>query len=206
MPVPPDRILRMRKRQLEIQLERLEGFSNPSARMEQYATPATVAAELLHHAYMRGELETVVDLGCGPGVLAIGAALLGARAIGVEIDPSAIAAARRNASLAGVHVDMIRGDIRTIGLRDVPTVVMNPPFGAQKASQGDRDFLLAACRIARVVYSIHNAGSEEFIRRYIAPCSVEEVFRLSMPIKRCFDFHKKAVRHIEVELYRIVCR
>ena len=76
----------MKKKQLEMILERLEGFSRPSFQREQYATPATVAAEMLFLAAMHEDLGTVCDLGCGTGILAIGAALLGARAVGVEID------------------------------------------------------------------------------------------------------------------------
>ncbi|HPA98516.1 MAG TPA: 50S ribosomal protein L11 methyltransferase, partial [Methanothrix sp.] len=74
----------MKKKQLEMILERLEGFGRPSFQREQYATPATVAAEMLFLAAMHDDLETVCDLGCGTGILAIGAALLGARAVGVE--------------------------------------------------------------------------------------------------------------------------
>lgn len=51
---------------------------------------------------------TVLDYGCGSGVLAIAAAKLGAReVVGVDIDPQAVAAARLNsaANLAGSAVD-----------------------------------------------------------------------------------------------------
>ena len=95
-------------------LERLEGFSNPSFQREQYATPASVAAEMLFLAALRGDMGVVCDLGSGTGILAIGAALLGARAIGVEIDAEALTAARRNAEKLGVDVDFIRGDVNSV--------------------------------------------------------------------------------------------
>jgi len=93
----------MKKKQLEMMLERLEGFSRPSFQREQYSTPAAVAAEMLYLAAIRGDLEgcTVCDLGCGTGILAIGASLMGARAVGVETDPEALAAAKRNAERLG---------------------------------------------------------------------------------------------------------
>jgi putative methylase len=93
-----------------------------------------------------------------------------------------------------------------VSLKGIKTVVMNPPFGAQKASAGDRAFLRKAVEIANVVYSIHNLGSEGFIRRIVEPCTIEEIYRIKFPLKRCFAFHSKDVKIIEVELYRILCR
>ena len=50
--------------------------------------------------------ETVLDYGCGSGILAIAAMKLGAgRAVGVDIDPNALATARDNARLNGVHAE-----------------------------------------------------------------------------------------------------
>jgi putative methylase len=196
----------MKRKQLEMMLERLEGFSRPSFQREQYATPACVAAEMLFLAGMRGELGSVCDLGCGTGVLAIGAALLGARAIGVEIDGEALAIARRNAEKLNVDVDFIRADVRTLALKGIDTVVMNPPFGAQKASAGDRAFLCIAQKIAKTIYSLHNQGSEGFMRSFMKPCTVQEIYRIPFPLKRCFEFHSQDVKNIEVELYRITCQ
>jgi ribosomal protein L11 methyltransferase len=48
----------------------------------------------------------VLDYGCGSGILAVAAALLGARAVvGTDIDPQAIEAARANSLANGVPVD-----------------------------------------------------------------------------------------------------
>ncbi|MBN1234833.1 MAG: methyltransferase [Methanotrichaceae archaeon] len=196
----------MKRKQLEMMLERLEGFSRPSFQREQYATPASVAAQMLFLAAMRGELGTVCDLGCGTGMLAIGAALLGAKAIGVEIDGEALAVARRNAEKLNVDVDFIRADVHSLALRGIDTVVMNPPFGAQKASIGDRAFLSKALKIAKTIYSLHNQGSEGFIRSFVSPCSVQEIYHMPFPLKRCFEFHSQDVKVIEVELYRITCQ
>ncbi len=195
----------MKKKQLEMMLERLEGFSSPSFQREQYATPASVAAQMLFSAAMNGDLGSVCDLGCGTGVLAIGAALLGARAIGVEIDGSALEVARRNAEMLKADVDFIQADVRSVSLRGIDTVIMNPPFGAQRSSSGDRAFLRKATEIARTVYSLHNRGSENFIRSFVKPCSILEVLPIAYPLKRSFEFHKRDVKVIEVDLYRIGC-
>ncbi len=53
-------------------------------------------------------LERVLDYGCGSGILAIGAALLGARAIdAVDIDPAAVQATRDNAARNGVPAGVL---------------------------------------------------------------------------------------------------
>jgi cyclopropane fatty-acyl-phospholipid synthase-like methyltransferase len=57
--------------------------------------------------------DVVYDLGCGDGALLIAAARLGARVVGVDIDPVRIKEATANVRAAGVQdrVTLIRGDI-----------------------------------------------------------------------------------------------
>jgi ribosomal protein L11 methyltransferase len=56
-------------------------------------------------AARRAGWQRVLDYGCGSGILAIAAALLGARTVdAVDIDPTAVAAARANAAANGVVV------------------------------------------------------------------------------------------------------
>lgn len=55
--------------------------------------------------------ETLLDYGCGSGILAIAAARLGAsKVIGVDIDPQAISTARENASTNGVAIEFALPD------------------------------------------------------------------------------------------------
>lgn len=184
-------------------LEKVAGFDAPSAHLEQYTTPATIAAELLHFAFMKGDLEdTVYDLGCGTGILAIGAALLGAvGVVGFDIDGEALRVARQNAGNLNADVEFVCSRIEDIPGR-ADTVVMNPPFGAQVRGS-DRPFLARAFELADVVYSVHNAGSYEFIKKFISPAVITERYNVGFPIKRTFKFHRKDIEIVDVEIYRI---
>jgi ribosomal protein L11 methyltransferase len=56
--------------------------------------------------------KAVLDLGCGSGILAISALLLGAKsALGVDIDETAVRVAKENAALNGVACEFRRGGI-----------------------------------------------------------------------------------------------
>jgi len=203
----------MRLRQLEIALQRLGGFESPRPALEQYPTPAPLAARLLFMAYGRGDLEgrTVLDLGTGTGILACGAALLGAaRVTGVEIDPIPLDVARENAARLGVEIEWIEADVGDLpGLfpdRTFDTVVMNPPFGAQ-VPHADRPFVDAALAYGRVVYGIFNAGTLPFLDAYIGDrgeCTDRIAATLSLP--RTMRHHTRERVEIAVECVRIARR
>lgn len=75
-------------------------------------TREAVASAMLKLAGVTSD-DVVYDLGCGDGALVIAAAKLGARAVGVDIDPRRIDEAVANVRAAGVQdrVTLIRGDI-----------------------------------------------------------------------------------------------
>ncbi len=193
----------MKQRKLEMLLEEIEGFSDPELELEQYQTPSLLAAEILHFAYMQGDLDdSVQDLGCGTGILAIGAKLLGARkVVGYDTDPKALEVARKNAEKLGVEVEFVCSDISEVSER-VKTTIMNPPFGARVKGR-DRPFLSSALRTSEVIYSIHNRGSLAFIQKFIKPAVITHSYVAKFPLKRTFDFHQKEREVIEVEIYRI---
>ncbi len=200
----------MRLRQLEMRLQGLEGFSRPRPELEQYPTPAPLAARLLFLANGHGEIEgrSVLDLGSGTGVLACGAALLGATGLtGVERDPDAIAVAERNADRLGVAVAWVRGEVGAdpspIGSRVFDTVVMNPPFGAQ-TRHADRPFVDAALVHGRMVYGIFNAGTLPFLARYLGGRGmILETVAARLVLPRSMAHHRKETVEIPVECVRI---
>lgn len=72
----------MKLKKLQCALEDIETFENPKIDLEQYTTSSHIAACVLHTAqFVYGDItgKSVADLGCGSGVLSVGAALLGAK-------------------------------------------------------------------------------------------------------------------------------
>ena len=201
------------KRSLATKLGVVAGFEDPRLALEQYPTPPDLAAHVVHLADLHGDVDgrTVLDLGTGTGMLALAAALRGpARVFGVELDRAALTTAtvneRRVAASAPVH--WVQADATRLPL-DVPdpvTVVMNPPFGAQDGSRSaDRGFLATASRVAAVSYSVHNAGSREFVEAFAADNGgeVTHAFAADFSIDATFDHHTDESREIDAEVYRI---
>src|SRR3989344_9496721 len=87
------------KSRLAIELSKLKVFEQPDLATEQYPMDSEHGAEVLWDAYFKGDIEnkTVADLGCGTGILGIGALLLGARlTYFVDSDEEAIKIAKEN--------------------------------------------------------------------------------------------------------------
>ena len=77
------------------------------------------------------ERGSVLDVGCGSGVLSIAAARLGfAPVIAVDVDPQAIEASERNAADNGVDVDVRPADLRDGGLPETALALANITAGA----------------------------------------------------------------------------
>ncbi|WP_267162996.1 METTL5 family protein [Halovenus salina] len=199
------------KRELARQLSLVAGFENPTPDLEQYTTPAEIAATLVHTAGLHDDIggRLVVDLGCGTGMLALAGALGGAvDVVGVDLDRGALDTARENADATDTTVSWIQGDVSRLpfSLTREVTVLMNPPFGAQSGNEhADRPFLRAAADIASVSYSIHNAGSAAFVDSYAGEHGgeVTHAFEATFELPRTFDFHDHETRSLDVEVFRI---
>jgi len=186
-------------------LESLDPLPNPAPSAEQYPTPAGIAAEVAYLAHAKGDIQgrSVVDLGCGNGVLAIAAKLLGAGPVaGVDSDPLAMEVALRNAVRAQVDVAWRLADVRAIH-EAFDTVLMNPPFGSQRR-HADRPFLDAALASGHIVYTFLNAKAEAYVRHRIESAAGRITDRLAyaFPIPHTFAFHRDELRRIDVILYR----
>ena len=77
-------------------LESIQRTDEYDVKLEQYPTPANIVSAILFSAQMEhGDItdKTVFDLGCGDGIFALGAALLGARrVVGIDVQSKALKA------------------------------------------------------------------------------------------------------------------
>jgi putative methylase len=199
-----------RKKKLEMVLSTLFFHPKPELEYESYTLDSKSAAWISHiseHIYGDIRKKSVIDLGCGTGIIAISAAYLGARSVvGVDISRNAIMIAKKNAKNIEVDIDFLLGDIDTIkGSFDV--TIMNPPFGSWKRGL-DMRFLKKAIEISKIVYSLHKHSmySRQFIRNKVIAFGgkIDNIFKTFITIPKIYKFHRKKKYSIEVDLYRII--
>lgn len=70
--------------------------------------------------------DVVYDLGCGDGRIVVAAAKLGARAVGIDIDPQRVAEARENVKKNGVtgKAEIQQGDLFEADIREATVVTL----------------------------------------------------------------------------------
>ena len=199
----------MRKRQLEIALSQLHHSPSPDIAFEAYDLDPNAATEILFIAEKYQDIadRTILDLGCGSGILAIGAALLGGKEpFGIDINKESIETARENARNLKVHLDLVIGDIAAVR-GGFDTSIMNPPFGTRRRGT-DIMFLQRALQHSKVTYSLHKMtkASRQFLLRAIEKMGgrVDAVFELEIGIPRTYGFHTKRSYSVAADLYRII--
>lgn len=213
----------MKLKHFEAQLQQVAGFAAPKIALEQcgaalvlavggcsprhrYLTTPHIAAQWLYAAqHTHNDIfeKVVLDLGCGSGMLSVGAALLDADlVVGVDIDADALqlaqanvrgstdCAARTSRSLTSpppefeleCQVDLVQMDVHQwlasalhTPLR-VDTVLLNPPFGTRRAA-ADISFLATAialvARRGGVVYSLHKSSTRAHVLKQARQCGGE---------------------------------
>jgi len=220
----------VRKLDLELFLSQIQPHPSPTAGLEQYTIPVDVAATMLYMAtYTYDDVvgKTVVDMGCGTGRLALGAAFLGAKCVvGIDIDKAAVKLAFESSVKLKLksRVQWINADINALR-GNFDTVLQNPPFGVQRR-KADTKFLEKALEIGKKVYSLHKSlcKDKNFIKKVKASSSgfvattpssfignfVEDAggriiaaYSMVMSIPRMFPFHTKKRHTFLVDLYVI---
>ena len=135
----------------------------------------TVQAEALYREAIRlAELdgrETVIDAYCGIGTLTLIAAQYAGQAIGIEINPAAIADAGRNAQINGMqNVSFVKGDAGRVMVKmakegkTAGAVFMDPPRAGCS-----EEFLEALCALSprKVVYISCNVETQSRDMHYL---------------------------------------
>ncbi|PIN75144.1 DNA methylase [Candidatus Woesearchaeota archaeon CG10_big_fil_rev_8_21_14_0_10_36_11] len=199
------------KQNLAMELSKLKGFEKPSFMLEQYATPAHIAADWIWQMAMKGEVagKIILDAASGPGIIGIGLLLLGARKVffvDKDIDAMNLCIQNYNVLKDEYEVGEAEFIIEDVSLFDehVDIVVQNPPFGT-KETHIDKVFLEKAFSVAHVVYSMHKYSTQKFVEAIAKDYNfmITDVWRYDFPLKAAFAFHTKPMKNVDVGLWRM---
>lgn len=204
---------RMKLKELECHLQEVDEFEEPKILLEQYPTRPHIAACMIHTmASTFGDIEdrSILDLGCGSGVLSIGCVMLGAaNVLGLDIDPDALDTCQQNLEAFEMdNVDLVNGNVADadqILRHKFDVVLMNPPFGTKRNKGLDLLFLEKGIKLAtRAVYSLHKTSTREHVLKkgeaWRTKPQVLAELRYDLPAT--YKHHKKASVDIEVDFIR----
>ncbi|MEM0141236.1 MAG: METTL5 family protein [Thermoplasmatales archaeon] len=195
----------IKKSSLEMALSKLHVPENYNISLEQYNTSPSLASALLFRAAQEGNVigRKVADLGCGNGIFAVGAALLGARKVyGIDKDKKILDSASKNAEMMGIQIELINSDVSEFNVK-VDTVIMNPPFGVHKRGL-DMPFIQKAIELSKHFYIILDYNAGDFLSKLIRPVGTvvwEEKSFIEIP--RLYKFHTKEKIPIPVRIARV---
>ncbi|XP_069009890.1 rRNA N6-adenosine-methyltransferase METTL5 [Embiotoca jacksoni] len=204
----------MKLKELESCLQQVDTFEEPKILLEQYPTSPHIAAcmlDTIQNTFGDIEGRLVADLGCGCGVLSIGAAVLDAGlCVGFDIDDDALDIFKRNAEEFEIcNIDVVQCDLCCLEAEDYvnkfDTVIMNPPFGTKHNQGMDMKFLRAALTMAKTaVYSLHKTSTRVHIQKKAKDWGVkmEVIAELRYDLPASYKFHKKKSVDIQVDFLR----
>lgn len=187
-------------------MEKVPNFEKPSPALEQYKTPAVTAADVLFTALNNNDIHGrhVADLGCGTGIFAVGARVLGAKRVqAMDIDKGAVNSAKKFAAEYSLDIEFEVGDVADCSW-ECDTVIQNPPFGSQKR-MADRKFLETAAKIGKIIYTIHNTKTVKFVRLISERLGLDVAFEKNyiFNLEHTFDFHRQNRANYEVTLFKL---
>ncbi len=197
------------KKQLTIILQQLKSFENPNIKLEQYETPADIAAEWIWEMHINNEIEEKVfaDFACGPGILGIGLLLMGAKQVHfLDIDKKILETCKENCN--NLEIDQNRTIYHNMNVQEsnikTDCVVQNPPFGT-KIKHVDKLFLETAFKTANKIYSMHKWSTKKFIEAISKDhnFTISRTYRYKFPLKKTMKHHKKKKEFIDVGLWKL---
>lgn len=172
----------------QVTLAAAPGVFMPSANGLFYARPIRIAPA-----------ERVIDIGTGSGVLAIAAAKCGAKVGATDIDGRAVAAARHNARLNGVEIEVREGNLFgdfagpfDVILANLPNEIVAPAYSSHLPPEDVR------------VFAGGEAGNEHLLALLeAAPALMAPQARLYLGVHSLTDYHatlRAALGHYSTRL------
>jgi SAM-dependent methyltransferase len=131
-----------------------------------FTTPP--AARLVEYAGVQDGAD-VLDVACGTGVVAITAARRGARVCGLDLSPSLLEDAKRNAAVIGTSIDFVEGDVEALSYPDSTFDIVLSQFGhmfAPRPEAAVREMLRVLRPGGRIAFSTW--PPEVFVGRMIS--------------------------------------
>jgi putative methylase len=182
------------KKTLELTLQKLAVNQTLTNYLEQYQTDGKTASYILNIAFLDGNIEgkSIIDMGTGNGIFAIGAKLLGAREVtAIDIDQRQIDISKENAKNLDLDINFLNCNVNDVN-GHYDTCIMNPPFGSVKA-HSDIPFIEKACSISEKVYAIHNYKTKEFVLKQYSERGMSELTweKIKIGINRTYSHHTK---------------
>jgi len=107
----------------------VEGFELqilPSVFHPKYSGSSVIFARFISKLALNGK--TLLEMGCGSGIVALCAARAGALVVAVDINPDAVECTRRNAERAGLRLDVRQSDVYDRVPERFDVIAWNPPF------------------------------------------------------------------------------
>ncbi len=147
--------------------------------------------------------KTVLDIGCGSGILSITAATRGAKVTGIDINPTAINNAGMNAELNNVSIEVLLSDLfANIGKSTYDYIFINPPYYPKMPT--DHSSYAWYCGENHEYFNHLFKGIREYIHNDSAIymvlsdcCDVEKIEELAR--ENNFSLDKELTRNLYIE-------
>ncbi|MGP6220595.1 METTL5 family protein [Caldiplasma sukawensis] len=191
--------MKIDKKYLEIKIQNLLPIRNRKIELEQYETDPIIASQLLHYAYLDGNIKqrTVLDAGSGNGLFSYGSLLLGAEhVVAIEVDLDQVNVILRNIG-EEKSFTLYASDISNlIGRYD--TSLCNPPFGSYRKNN-DLPLMDKIFETSKYIYFIHNEKAYDFVKKYVSERAEITRFEIEkFVIKNIYPHHKNEKVMIKV--------
>jgi len=198
------------KSALAIELSKLKTFNKHNFKLEQHETPSEIAANFLWQIHFEEDKikdKTILDLGCGGGLLGIGALLLGANKVTfIDIDEDVLENLKKNleyieneAEFEG-NYEIIHADIKNepeIDNQDI--TITNPPFGTKNKGI-DKEFIKYGLKHSNIVFSFHKTSTIEHLIKWARDMNTiaTRISNYNFELWATQSHHKRKIHRIEV--------